>query len=119
MLNKKEIEESLQIENGKVYAVFSSQQTRRQLNGCEERKNLAEEILAKQTELESLKKQVEQATSELTNLLELDNKLVGAGCCKLDTPVYKKIDGITQNDENGNPIIDHYTHDEFCSHKGE
>lgn len=117
MLEEKTIKESLEIESGKVYATFSLKETKRLVNGCEARKELANQILEKRKELEEVNKTRDKVMSELTALLNLDNKLVGIGCCNLSKPVYKAIDGIIQRDINGNPIVDHYTHDEYCTHK--
>ena len=87
------------------------------IDGCAMRKELAEQILEKREELEELKKTVEQVSSELGGLLQTDNELIGVQYCDLSTPIYKVIDGIVQKDENGNPIIERYTHDEYCPHK--
>ncbi len=117
MLREQTIKESLEIEGGKVYATFSFKESKRQVNGCEARKELANKILEKREELENINKTRDKIMGELTALLNLDNKLVGIGCCNLSKPVYKAIDGIIQKDANGNAIIDHYTHDEYCLHK--
>ena len=117
MLKEKKIKEEIEIVDGKVFAVFLCKEERRVIDGCAMRKELAEEILEKRQELEELNKAVEKVSSELANLLQMDNKLTGAQYCDLSTPVYKVIDGIVQKDENGNPIIERYTHDEYCPHK--
>ena len=119
MLKERILKEELEIVYGKVFAVFSCKEERRRIDGCAMRKELAEQILEKQKELEELNKAVEQVSSELASLLQTDNELTGAQYCNLDTPVYKVIDGIVQKDENGNPIIEGYTHDEYCPHKEE
>ncbi len=119
MLKEKVIQEEIEIVDGKVFAVFSCKEERRLLDGCEMRKELAKEIEAKREELEALNKAVEKTTKELTELLQQDNALVGEQYCNLSTPVYKTIDGIVQVDEQGNAIIEGYTHDEYCPHKEE
>lgn len=119
MLKEKTIQERLEIENGKVFAVFSYKEERRVIDGCEMRNELAKEIEVKRQELEELNKAVEQATKELTELLQQDNELVGEQYCNLSTPVYKTIDGIVQVDTQGNPIVERYTHNEYCPHKEE
>lgn len=119
MLEEKTIKENLKIENGKPYAVFSFQEGRRKLDGCQLRSDLANQILNKRNQLENINKEKNKIVGELTELLEIDNKLVGIGCCNLAKPIYKVIDGLIQKDNGGIPIIDHYTHDEFCSHKGD
>lgn len=118
MLKEKRIQERLEIEGGKVFAVLSYKEERRIVDGCQMRKELAKEIEAKRQELEKLNKAVEEATKKLTELLQQDNELVGEQYCNLSTPVYKTIDGIVQVDEKGNPIIESYTHNEYCPHKG-
>lgn len=117
MLEEKIIKESLEIESGRVYATFSLKETKRPVSGCEARKELANQILDKRKELEEINIKRDHIMRDLTELLNLDNKLVGIGCCNLSKPVYKTIDGIIQKDLNGNLIIDHYTHDEYCSNK--
>lgn len=117
MFKEKTIKEKLKIENGKAYAVFSSQEDKRMLNGCETRNELAKKILEKRQELEEISDIKNKVSQELAELLTLDNELVGIGCCSLSRPVYKTIDGIIQKDRDGNSILDHYTHDEYCSHK--
>ncbi len=119
MLEEKTIKESLKIENSKAYAVFSLPETKRQIDGCRTRKELANEILNKRNELAEINKVRDKINSELAELLELDNKLTGIGCCRLSKPIYKTIDGLVQKDSEGLPIIDYYTHDDFCSHKGD
>lgn len=119
MLKEKRIEEKIEIVDGKVYAVFSCKEERREVDGCEMRRELAKEIEAKREELAELNKAVEQATKELTELLQQDNALIGEQYCNLSTPVYKRIDGMVQVDEQGNAIIEGYTHDAYCPHKEE
>ena len=119
MLKEKVIQEKLEIVDGKVFAVFSCKEERREIDGCEMRKEYAKEIEAKRQELEELNKAVEQATKELTELLQQDNELVGEQYCDLSTPVYKTIDGIVQVDGQRNAIVESYTHDEYCPNKEE
>ncbi len=119
MLEEKTIKESLKIENSKAYAVFSLPETKRQIDGCRTRKEISTKILDKRNEIAEINKQRDKANSELAELLELDNKLTGIGCCRLSKPIYKTIDGLVQKDSEGLPIIDHYTHDEYCTHKEE
>ena len=117
MLKERRIKEEIEIVDGKVFAVFSCKEERRRIDACAMRKDLAEQILEKQKKLEELNKAVEQVSSELASLLQTDNELIGVQYCNLSTPVYKFIDGIVQVDENGNKIIEGYTHDEYCPHK--
>ena len=117
MLKGKVIQEKLEIVDGKVFAVFSCKEERREINGCEMRKELVKEIEAKREELAALNKAVEKTTKELTELLQQDNALVGEQYCDLSMPVYKVIDGIVQVDEQGNAIIEGYTHDAYCPHR--
>ncbi len=81
------------------------------------RKELAKEIEAKREELAALNKAIKKTTKELTDLLQQDNALIGEQYCNLSTPVYKRIDGIVQIDEQGNAIIEGYTHEEYCPHR--
>ena len=117
MLKEKVIQEELEIVDGKVYAIFSCKKERREIDGCEMRRELAEEIELKREELAALNKAVEKTTKELTDLLQQDNALIGEQYCDLSMPVYKVIDGIVQIDEQGNAIIEGYTHDAYCPHK--
>ena len=119
MLKEKVIQEEIEIVDGKVFAVFSWKEERREIDGCEMRRELAKEIERKRQELEELNKAVEQATKKLTELLQQDNALIGEQYCDLSMPVYKTIDGIVQVDEQGNAIIEGYTHDAYCPHKEE
>ena len=118
MFEIKEFKEKLKFENGKLYSYFEVDSPST-INGCEGRKLLEKEIAYKRKELEELEKTKTAIQEELTELLKIDNALVGAGYCKLDKPVYKKLDGIQQKDENGNLIIENYTHSDYCSHKEE
>lgn len=117
MLNEKIIKEQIKIEDDKVYACYASEETKRQLNGCQTRQELAIQILNKQNEIETMQIRLNILTKELAELIEIDNQLTGKGYCKIDRPSYKKIDGIVQKDDTGAPIIEKYIHDEYCSHK--
>lgn len=118
MFETKEFKEKLKFENGKLFSYFevSSPEV---INGCKGRKIIQKEIELKRKKLEELEKTKASVQEELTELLILDNALVGQGYCKLDKEVYKKLDGILQKDENGNEIIECYTHSDYCSHKEE
>lgn len=117
MLESKTIKENLKIENGKPYAVFSLTEVKRQIDGCQARKDLTTKILEKRNELAEVNKVRDKINSEIAELLDLDNKLTGIGCCRLSKPIYKTIDGLVQKDNEGKLIIDHYTHDDYCTHK--
>lgn len=117
MLKERVLREELEIADGKVFAVFSCKEERRAIDGCQMRKELKEQIEQKRQKLEELNQEIEKTTQELTALLQQDNELVGIHCCSLSTPVYRTIDGIVQVDSNGKPIIESFTHDEYCPHK--
>ena len=119
MLKEKNIKEEIEIVDGKVFAVFSCKEERRRIDGCAMRQGLKEQIELKRQELEVAKKEVERVSKELTELLKPDDELTGVHYCDLSTPVYKVIDGIVQEDENGNKLIEGYTHNEYCTHKEE
>ena len=118
MFESKEFKEKLKIEDGNLYAYYEVESPQL-IDGCEGRKLIGAEIASKRNELEVLEYKKSMLQDELTELLKLDNALVGLGYCKMDKPVYKKLDGILQKDDEGNAIIDGYTHNDYCSHKEE
>lgn len=118
MFEIKEFKEKLKFENGKLYSYFEVDAPN-VIDGCEGRKMINEQINARRKELENLDEVRESIQTEITELLKIDNSLIGLGYCKLDKIVYKKLDGILQKDENDNLVIDGYTHSDYCLHKEE
>ena len=117
MLKERILKEELEIVDGKAFAVFSCKEERRVIDGCQRRQELIKQTEAKQKELEDAREEVKRIEKELTELLKQEADLTGAYYCDLTTPVYKVIDGVVQKDENGNDIIEGYTHSEYCTHK--
>jgi len=118
MLKEIKLKETYKVENKKVYAVVKETGSKRQVNGCDVRVELAQndEVLAQ--EQAALETRLNEITKERTANQRLDNQLASLGYCKKDKPIYKKIDGITMRDSNGNPLIDKYTHQSDCPSRG-
>ena len=119
MLNEIKYKEKYKIEDGKIYAVVEEINSKRKLNGCEVRKELARKIQEQKTKKEQLEKDLADLTHELTEDLKLDSQLAGLGYCDISAPVYKRLDGIIQKDSNGEYIITGTTHLSTCAHKQE
>ena len=118
MFDIKEFKEKVKFENGKLYSYFEVDAPNI-IDGCEGRKMINEHIDARRKEVENLDEIRASIQDEITELLKIDNSLVGLGYCKLDKVIYKKLDGVLQKDEDNNLIIDSYTHSDYCSHKEE
>jgi len=119
MLKEIVLKEEIKIKDGKVYAYTERLNDYRQLDGCEVRKLLNAEIVDLTATKAELEAQLERVTEELTAKQNLDNTIAGLGYCKIETPAYKRlISGIVAKDENGNSIIEKYTHAQNCVNKG-
>lgn len=119
MLNEIKYTERYKVEDGKIYAVVEEINKKRKLNGCEVRKELASIIQEQKIKKEQLEKELADLTQDLTENLQLDSQLAGLGYCDISAPVYKRIDGIIQKDNNGEYIITGTTHLSTCAHKQE
>lgn len=117
MLEQINLKESYLVSDGKLYAYCPELNRKREINGCEGRKELATEIEAKEAKKASLEKELASTNKELGNLIALDSKLAGCGYCKKDAPIYKKIDGVVVHDVNGNAVVSGYTHSDTCLHR--
>ncbi|MBR1984494.1 MAG: hypothetical protein IKA31_02025 [Clostridia bacterium] len=118
MLNEIKLKETYKVENKKVYAVIKETGSKRPVNGCDVRVELAQadEVLAqRQGELEA---ELNEIIKQRSTNQKLDNQLAALGYCKKDKPIYKKIDGITMRDANGNPLIEKYIHQNDCPSRG-
>ena len=117
MLNTKIIKENYKIIDRKVYAVYNETNEKREVNGCEVRNYLARERVELESHQKFLKEELERTQGTITKNLELDNQLERIGFCKLDCPVYKKVDGIILKDSEGKSIVSKYTHQNDCINK--
>ena len=116
-MKEKTIKAVLKIKDNKAYSVFEETNEWQELNGCEERRELAVELSAQQLKVAEIEKQLEVEKRILKALKEQDNILVGCGYCRISQPVYKRTGGVTVQDNNGNYVIEAYEHEEDCLHK--
>lgn len=114
MLEKIELKEEYKVIDGKVYAFIKETNSKRQVDPCETRAELAQEILLLKQKKEALEAELADMAKKLTKVTILDNKIASLGYCRLDNPVYKKIDGIVIFDGNKKPQIERYTHQIDC-----
>ncbi len=118
MLEQIIIKEKYLVENGKVFAFAEGMvNSKRKVDGCEARKEIAEQLGLKLTKKELLEKELSEIVREITDLQKTDNALASLGFCKIDCPIYAKIDGMVAKNGNGEPIIKGYTHQRNCSNK--
>lgn len=118
MKNKIEIEEEIKIIDGKPCAV-AKLDTKRELNGCEVRKNISTKLTDLIVRRQVLEKEIANINIEAANLECLDGKLKSLGYCKVDNPEYEKIGGLLKKDlKTGEPIIKGYTHQTNCLNRG-
>lgn len=118
MLKTITINEKYIVEDGKAYAYAEGLiNSKRKINGCKARKDINEKLLNLQNEKDELTKKIEELTSEMAYLQRVDNELASVGYCKINNPIYRRIDGIIQKDSNNNPIVNSYTHSETCTNK--
>lgn len=117
MLNTYESTEKYIIENGVCYAVCEELGKKRRVNGCDVRKELADEYAQMTAELDALQRQITLVKQKCAANRVTDSQLSVAGYCLMDEPVYKKVDGLLARDVSGNPIITTYTHSSICERK--
>lgn len=119
MLNEIVVKEKYVVENGKVYAYAEGMvNSKRKVDGCEARKEVSELLNQKLNKKELLEQELSKLVSDITELQKTDNALASLGFCKIDCPIYSKIDGIVMKDKDSNPIVKGYTHQHNCSNKG-
>ena len=119
ILKTYQIEEEIIVEGKQVFAFSSALNSKRKINGCQARKYVGEIIAETEKQKAEAEAKLKEAVDKLTKCQILDNKLASAGFCKIDTPIYQKIDGIVVKDADGNPKIADYIHSATCSHKAE
>ena len=113
MLKEKKVSESYVIDKSKqVFAVYPTGE-KRKVQGCKVRAELNKKIADIKDLIEQFTAKISELEHDLYLTQKLDNDLASAGYCKLDTPVYKKVEGIVIKN-NGKPIIDYYAHNKFC-----
>lgn len=117
MLESKVIKEIYRIKDKKVYAVYKETNEQREVNGCEVRAELARDRIELENHRQFLKSELERTENSIAENLELDNQLEMIGYCKIDHPVYKKIDGVILKDSEGKQIISKFTHQNNCVNK--
>lgn len=117
MLESVELKEVYKVINKKVYAVINETGSKRAVDPCDTRVELARENETLLAEKEQLEQKLAQVTKKLTDNTRLDNEIAALGYCKKDKPIYKKIDGITMY-RAGKPVIDSYTHQSDCPNRG-
>lgn len=118
MLNTIELHEVYKVQDKKVYAIIKETGSKRQVDPCEVRIELTKENEVLLQKKQALEKELSETTNKLVENTRLDNQIAALGYCRIDKPVYKKIDGITMRDSNGNPLIDKYTHQSDCPSRG-
>lgn len=119
MLNTIELKEGYELKNGVLYAVQHSIETKRKVDGCQVRIELEAEYSEMSERKIQLEQEIDEITAKMVENRRLDNSLAAVGYCKIDNPVYRKIDGILVKEENGKPIVESYAHAVSCVTKGE
>ena len=117
MLNVKVIKEKYKIRDKKVYAEYELTAEQRELDGCEVRAELSKERIELENHKKFLQEELQKVDQEIVKNLELDNQLELLGYCKLDNPVYKRVDGLIIKGSDGQPIISKFTHQNNCVNK--
>lgn len=118
MLKQITLQETYKVINKKVYAVVKETNSKRELDACLVRQELDKESKALEVEKLELENRLATITNKLVENSRLDSEIAALGYCKIDKPVYKKIDGIVLKDALGNPVIENYTHQNACVNEG-
>lgn len=118
MLQSVNLKEEYKIEDNNVYAVIPETNSKRLVDACNVRVELAKEnaeLVQRKNELEL---ELQETIKQLTKNTRLDNQIAALGYCKIDKPVYKKIDGIVIYDsKTQKPVIESYTHQSDCPYR--
>ncbi len=113
MLEEKKISETYVIDKyKKVFAVYPTGE-KRNVQGCKVRAELKKKLGKIKDLIAEYTAKINELENDLYLTQKLDNDLASAGYCNIDTPVYKKVEGIVIKN-NGKPVIDHYAHNKFC-----
>lgn len=115
MLESINLKEEYKVENNKVWAVISETGRKRAVDACGVRVELANENAELAQRKNELEQELQEITKKLTQNTRLDNQIAALGYCKIDKPVYKKIDGIVIYDsKTQKPVIESYSHQSDC-----
>lgn len=115
MLESINLKEEYKVENNKVYAVIPETGRKRIVDACCVRVELAKEDAELVQRKEQLEQELQTITKQLASNKKLDNQIAALGYCKIDLPIYKKIDGVVIYDtKTQKPIIESYTHQSDC-----
>ena len=115
MLQSVKLKEEYKVIDNKVYAVIPETGSKRLVDACEVRVELEKENFELNKRKETLELELNELTKQIIDNTKLDNQIAALGYCKIDKPIYKKIDGIVIYDnQTQKPIIERYTHQLDC-----
>lgn len=117
MLQEKKIKEFYKIIENKVFAVYEETGQKRNLDGCEVRKQINNVLSLLKEEKERVEAYLKQIIEKETELTQLDGQLIALGFCKIDSPFYKRVGGVVIN-ENGQPVVEKFIHQQSCKNRG-
>lgn len=117
MLQSVNLKEEYRVIEDKVYAVLPETGMKRLVDACRVRIELAQENAELAQKKELLENELRDVTRQLANNTKLDNQIAALGYCKIDKPIYKRIDGIVIYDNKSQPIVESYTHQNGCPSK--
>ncbi len=118
MLEQIIIKEKYLVENGKVFAFAEGMvNSKRKVDGCEARKEIDELLKNKKERKALLEQELSEIVRDITDLQKIDNAIASLGFCKIDCPIYAKVDGMIVKSGKGEPVIKGFTHQHNCSNK--